>query len=683
MADTLEDLYTKSPGTAQVASTAPATSSNATAQQAQSGLLSQASNYTANTQNVNDADLTSSRLNKITSQDSPIMQRARQEGMLLAARRGLQNSSIAAGASEGAVVDRATPIAQQESSLLQNQQLANQNATNTASQFNAATDTQNSQFNTGQQNDISKTNASLGTDVSKLNAQNATDTSRFNAETAAQSAQQNAQAENAMRTSVMNQNAELNKQYLQGTQSLDLASLQGKYQALIQSNAAAASLYNTYFQTISQVMSNTNMDPARAAQIVGSLQTTLAGGLDFMNAMSGLDGAPATGAGGTPYTPPPSAGTGAASGGTGIPYPTGSGTNVHLPVTPTHGTQSFNSAGGEAANTSSVPAGAEASAYGGLLSKAGSLATGASGTSLAQNLGASGTLSAAGSLASGAGGALGLVGGLEEGGVSGYARAVQSAGQLAGQLGLVDTGVASAGAAGGAGLAGGASSGGGISGVVGLYNGIKGLLGPDQGKFAGTASAAAAGMQVAGPWGALVGAALGYLKEGGAKDSVPYDAAGFSGTTMDKAWQDQNIARLASNPAASVASKLGVKSDSVLGTILDPSNLFSKHGDEKRNIKAFTSAIPLSDAGNGQFALSDGTKISKDKLQALAGAWYGATYAPDGDQKGWQMKYIKQLYDVYGTNLPPAELLKLPPLPKQNTPTAGGSKGPAAVKLQR
>jgi hypothetical protein len=117
---------------------------------------------------------------------------------------------------------------------------------------------------------------------------------------------------------------------------------------------------------------------------------------------------------------------------------------------------------------------------------------------------------------------------------------------------------------------------------------------------------------------------------------------------MDKAWQDQNIARLASNPAASLTSKLGVKSDSTLGKILDPSGLFSKHGDEKRNLKAFTSQYQLLEGPNGEIALPDGKVITKDQLQHLAGTWYGATYHPDGKQEEWQKKFQDAVSQLYG-----------------------------------
>ena len=89
-----------------------------------------------------------------------------------------------------------------------------------------------------------------------------------------------------------------------------------------------------------------------------------------------------------------------------------------------------------------------------------------------------------------------------------------------------------------------------------------------------------------------------------------------------------------------VTSKLGGA-----GKILDPAggllgNLFGGgHGDEKRNLKAFTQENQIYDLGNGMLALADGTTFRESQLQDVAGAWYGATYAPDGDQSGWQSKY--------------------------------------------
>lgn len=104
------------------------------------------------------------------------------------------------------------------------------------------------------------------------------------------------------------------------------------------------------------------------------------------------------------------------------------------------------------------------------------------------------------------------------------------------------------------------------------------------------------------------------------------------------------------NPGGSAFELLGVKPNSTLGKIVDPlggtlGKIFgSTHGDEKRNINAFMQAFPgIMDMGNGMVALPDGTQLPASQLQQLAGTWYGATFAPDGDQAGWQQKYNAML----------------------------------------
>lgn len=61
------------------------------------------------------------RLNGILSADSDYIKRARAEGMAVSNRRGLLNSSMAAGAAQGAAIDRALPIAQQDADIAANE----------------------------------------------------------------------------------------------------------------------------------------------------------------------------------------------------------------------------------------------------------------------------------------------------------------------------------------------------------------------------------------------------------------------------------------------------------------------------------------------------------------------------------------------------------------------------------
>ncbi len=375
----LSDLYAQNPGAAPTTAAAPAaapgpivpaqaTASNATAAPAATasqagGVLAQAqqaaaTGYGAQTQDVPAANLASSQLNAITSQDSPLMKRARREGILSAARRGLQNSSIAAGSAQGAVVDRAAPIAGQNASQLHEQSLANQAAVNRArevstgretdvSTTNAQLGTATSTFNAGQSNDISKTNAQLNTDTSQFNSQQQNEISRLNAQLETATSQGNAQevnniktrlaelqtqvsmqgadigaraneltaqAENQLRQTTLQQNAELNRQFLAGSQDMDLETIRGRHEMLISQNQTASRLYEAYFNSIATTMSNTNLTPERAAQVVGLQQTALDAGLRLIAAMNGLE-VPA------------------------VPAPVGVAPPTTIPQTPTVGTQ--------------------------------------------------------------------------------------------------------------------------------------------------------------------------------------------------------------------------------------------------------------------------------------------------------------------------------------------------------
>lgn len=302
MATDMSQLYTYNPGTVDVKPTQQVQADTASSSNAQ-GYLSQAKDATAKTQQVDQTSLASSQLNDITKQDSPLMQRARQEGMLLAAKRGLQNSSIAAGAAEGAMVDRAAPLAQQNASILNTQALANQSAENEANQLNAQLGTSVSQQNAALQTDVSKQNANNTTDVSKFNAGLKEDASKFNADVAAKAASQDAASANSMREKVMQANSDLNKQFLSGEQTMDLAQIQGKYQQLISSNAAAAQLFDSYFNSISQTMANKDIDPSRVAQTVAQQQSMLQAGLSLIQNMSSTILGDIGGAGGNAAPP--------------------------------------------------------------------------------------------------------------------------------------------------------------------------------------------------------------------------------------------------------------------------------------------------------------------------------------------------------------------------------------------
>lgn len=100
--------------------------------------------YTAQQSKVDPKTETASgQVDSILAKDSPLMQRARTIATQGMAQRGLVNSSMAQGAGTAAMIDRATPIAQQDAATYSNRAIANQEAANTANQFNVG---QNNQF---------------------------------------------------------------------------------------------------------------------------------------------------------------------------------------------------------------------------------------------------------------------------------------------------------------------------------------------------------------------------------------------------------------------------------------------------------------------------------------------------------------------------------------------------------
>jgi hypothetical protein len=191
-------------GTAHAAATqttGPANTANVTTTgEARQGTLSQsdpavraeAERMDAVTRGVNENETSAYHLNKITSQDSANMQRAAAQGRMAANRRGLINSSIAAGMAQGAMVDRATPLAVNDAKTYAGTASDNMGARNTANQTNANLGTQANlsnaraedqvnMFNTGEANRMSQFNASENNAQDRFNVGETNRVNMFNA----------------------------------------------------------------------------------------------------------------------------------------------------------------------------------------------------------------------------------------------------------------------------------------------------------------------------------------------------------------------------------------------------------------------------------------------------------------------------------------------------------------------
>lgn len=249
--------------------------------------------------NKADSTNTASQLDSITSANSPYIQLAEQQGLLSAAGRGLENSSIGAGAAEAAAVAAAAPLAQQnaseaatgaEQTAAQNQQANMQTSAQqqTAGLQNAQLGTQASEFNSSQDTAAKELSAQLGTSVSQSNAQLQTSNAEFNAQQTQSAEAANAAATNQMSAQTAALTEDLNKQDLSGTQAANLAKIQASSNQLIAQNQSAASLYSTFLSSMSATMANKDISPSRAADTMGAMQSMVTGGLGVIDAISGM-----------------------------------------------------------------------------------------------------------------------------------------------------------------------------------------------------------------------------------------------------------------------------------------------------------------------------------------------------------------------------------------------------------
>lgn len=284
----LGGLTPQNPGAATynpVNSSAGPGQSAATATPSDIGLLSQASasdaaplaGITNGKMDPNDATNSASQLDAITSQNSPYIQLAEQQGLLTAASRGLENSSLAAGSAQAAATAAAAPLAQQNASeatqgVLQNSQL----------------NTQASEFNSSQDTAAKELAAQMGTAVSQSNAQLQTSNNEFNAQQQQSAAAANAAATNSMAAQTAALTEDMNKQDLSGTQAQRLAQIQAESNNLIATNQAASSMYSSYLSSMSATMANQNISPARAADTMNAMQAMLQSGLQVMDALNGM-----------------------------------------------------------------------------------------------------------------------------------------------------------------------------------------------------------------------------------------------------------------------------------------------------------------------------------------------------------------------------------------------------------
>lgn len=163
---------------------------------------------------------TRGQMESLLDKGGSYLRRGATEGLQKAAERGLLNSGLAVGYAQGAMIDRALPIAQTDAGFF------DKAMTNTGNALNAER-----QFNTQQANQVSLENAKNATQISALNAQE----------------------ENKMTGLALDANTKYSLALLDAGTKEQLMNLDNNTKLLLQTNAAASDMYSNTVKNIADI----------------------------------------------------------------------------------------------------------------------------------------------------------------------------------------------------------------------------------------------------------------------------------------------------------------------------------------------------------------------------------------------------------------------------------------------
>ena len=235
---------------------------------------------------VDDESTVEGRMEGLLSKTSDYMQRAESKANAFSNRRGLLNSSMAAGAAHGAAIDAALPIAQQDAAAFLEQQFRNQGYSNEAAKHLADAS-------------ISRENleAGLEQDTNRFNQTNLLENERLNQ--AAENASNMAMAAETNKNNFATLSADLQSQLAQidNELAMNLEQLASTFDIMQNLDSVNGSIYQQMVAEIGQIL--TNEDKVEVAQAkINNLLAAAGIEFAFSNGQE-MGGSPVGGGGGT------------------------------------------------------------------------------------------------------------------------------------------------------------------------------------------------------------------------------------------------------------------------------------------------------------------------------------------------------------------------------------------------
>ena len=244
--------------------------------------------YTETLGTVDEQSTVEGRLGGLLSQNNPYIDRARTEAAQLANRRGMLNTAMAAGSAEGAAIDRALPIAQQDARAHLEQQFLNQGYSNDAAKHLADQSVTRQNLQAGFEQDTSQFNAARNFEASKL---------QFEAENRANQQYANEQNKNNFATVSADLQAQLKG--LDNELAKGLETLTREYGLLENLDSINGDIYKQMIAEMGTILANEDKAGTATAKI-NALIKSAGVELNFSNSMTGGSTGGVTGGSGGP-----------------------------------------------------------------------------------------------------------------------------------------------------------------------------------------------------------------------------------------------------------------------------------------------------------------------------------------------------------------------------------------------
>lgn len=245
-----------------------------------------ATGYNAREGTVDNSMTVEGRLPGLLSRNNPYMQQATTAGLQQAASRGLLNSSMAVGAAEGARINAALPIAQQDAGTFFEQSLRNQADVNRAREFGAAERNTTSRFNAGEVNRAGEFGATAENEASRFNATSENEAGQFNATSQNEANRTREQMEAEFGLQANSETAANYRANLEVEMREYIANLEASVGDR-ESFLTFANENNQQFMVqVSEIMNNPDIDPQTKNAMINQLQEVYRANFDLAAAVS-------------------------------------------------------------------------------------------------------------------------------------------------------------------------------------------------------------------------------------------------------------------------------------------------------------------------------------------------------------------------------------------------------------